>query len=134
MATERIQRRIDRLLDQVEEAADQEDWEAVRRLAQQVLDLAPDDPNATTFLEIAERRSSRAESPAVLPPSSPGAEPKPETTVQPISFASGRYQVKEFLGEGGKKRVYQAHDSVLDPPRALTAPLLTLCPIVPLFS
>ncbi len=38
MATERIQRRIDRLLDQVEEAADQEDWEAVRRLAQQVLD------------------------------------------------------------------------------------------------
>ncbi len=33
---------------------------------------------------------------------------------QPISFANGRYQVKKFLGEGGKKRVYQAHDSVLD--------------------
>ena len=39
MATERIQRRIDRLLDQVEEAADQEDWEAVRRLSRQVLAL-----------------------------------------------------------------------------------------------
>ena len=33
---------------------------------------------------------------------------------QPSSFANGRYQVKEFLGEGGKKRVYQAHDTVLD--------------------
>ena len=30
VATERIQRRIERLMDQVEEAADQEDWEAVR--------------------------------------------------------------------------------------------------------
>ena len=40
MATERIQRQIDRLSDQVEKVADQEDWEAVRTLAQQVLDLA----------------------------------------------------------------------------------------------
>ncbi len=33
---------------------------------------------------------------------------------QPSSFASGRYHVQKFLGEGGKKRVYLAHDSVLD--------------------
>jgi serine/threonine protein kinase len=32
----------------------------------------------------------------------------------PTSFAFGRYQVKRFLGEGGKKKVYLAHDSVLD--------------------
>ncbi len=32
----------------------------------------------------------------------------------PTSFANGRYLVKDFLGEGGKKRVYRAHDSVLD--------------------
>ena len=32
----------------------------------------------------------------------------------PASFASGRYQVKEFLGEGARKRVYRAHDTVLD--------------------
>ena len=61
MATERIQRRIDRLLDQVEEAADRQDWEAVRRLAQQVFDLAPDDPDATTFLEIRRHPGRRAE-------------------------------------------------------------------------
>ena len=41
----------------------------------------------------------------------------PETlppTPIPTSFAKGRYTVKEFLGEGGKKKVYLAHDTVLD--------------------
>src|SRR3989338_7964320 len=32
----------------------------------------------------------------------------------PPSFANGRYAVKKFLGEGGKKKVYLAHDTVLD--------------------
>ena len=30
------------------------------------------------------------------------------------SFANGRYTVKRFLGEGGKKKVYLAHDTLLD--------------------
>ena len=42
--------------------------------------------------------------PAVSPPPTP----------VPTSFANGRYQVKKFLGEGGKKKVYLAHDTVLD--------------------
>ena len=33
---------------------------------------------------------------------------------QPSSFANGRYQVKRFLGEGGKKKVFLAHDTTLD--------------------
>jgi tetratricopeptide (TPR) repeat protein/ribosomal protein L40E len=33
---------------------------------------------------------------------------------QPTSFAAGRYHVKKFLGEGGKKKVYLAHDTTLD--------------------
>jgi len=33
---------------------------------------------------------------------------------EPTSFVSGRYQVINFLGEGGKKKVYLAHDSKLD--------------------
>jgi tetratricopeptide (TPR) repeat protein len=41
--------------------------------------------------------------PATAPPSS-----------EPASFANGRYQVKKFLGEGGKKKVYVAHDTLLD--------------------
>jgi len=39
--------------------------------------------------------------------------PTPTPTV-PTSFAAGRYQVKRFLGEGGRKRVYLAHDTRLD--------------------
>ncbi|MCH8814974.1 MAG: protein kinase [Chloroflexi bacterium] len=34
--------------------------------------------------------------------------------VLPTSFAGGRYEVKSFLGEGGRKRVYLAHDDRLD--------------------
>ncbi|MBI4768199.1 MAG: protein kinase, partial [Deltaproteobacteria bacterium] len=44
-------------------------------------------------------------SPAKLEPSS--------TPVSP-TFASDRYQIKEFLGEGGKKKVYRAYDTLLD--------------------
>jgi tetratricopeptide (TPR) repeat protein len=33
---------------------------------------------------------------------------------EPASFVNGRYQVKEFLGEGGKKKVYLAHDTIID--------------------
>jgi class 3 adenylate cyclase len=45
------------------------------------------------------------------PPPTPT--PAPTPTV-PTSFAAGRYQVKRFLGEGGRKRVYLAHDTRLD--------------------
>ena len=38
----------------------------------------------------------------------------PSPSPVPTSFANGRYQVKKFLGEGGKKKVYLAHDTVLD--------------------
>jgi eukaryotic-like serine/threonine-protein kinase len=38
----------------------------------------------------------------------------PSSTPQPTSFANGRYQVKKFLGEGGKKKVYLAYDTLLD--------------------
>jgi ribosomal protein L40E len=41
--------------------------------------------------------------------------PEPtKTPPQPTSFAGGRYRVKRFLGEGGKKRVYLSHDTTLD--------------------
>jgi tetratricopeptide (TPR) repeat protein len=44
-------------------------------------------------------------------------EPAPKTappSPMPTSFANGRYQVKKFLGEGGKKKVYLVHDTLLD--------------------
>ena len=38
----------------------------------------------------------------------------PPSTPTPTSFSAGRYQVKKFLGEGGKKKVFLAHDTLLD--------------------
>jgi len=43
------------------------------------------------------------------------AAPQPiPPSAMPTSFGGGRYQVKKFLGEGGKKKVYLAHDTLLD--------------------
>jgi class 3 adenylate cyclase len=49
---------------------------------------------------------------AVGEPAAPTT-PTPTPTIA-TSFAAGRYQVKRFLGEGGRKRVYLAHDTRLD--------------------
>ena len=48
---------------------------------------------------------------AAPPTRTPTPAPSPAL---PASFAGGRYQVQRFLGEGGRKRVYLAHDSKLD--------------------
>ena len=109
MATERIQRRIDRLLDQIEQEADQQNWQRVRDLAGEVLEFAPDNADATTFFAVAERRLTAV---GELKSSSPSS--KAAAEAQPTSFANGRYQVRRFLGEGGKKKVYLAHDTLLD--------------------
>jgi archaellum biogenesis ATPase FlaH len=39
---------------------------------------------------------------------------KKPSAAEPTYFADGRYQVNKFLGEGGKKKVYLAHDTLLD--------------------
>ena len=35
-------------------------------------------------------------------------------TEEPLTFSDGRYEIAKFLGEGGKKKVYLAKDSLLD--------------------
>ena len=46
--------------------------------------------------------------------SSPLAHTPTPAPALPASFASGRYQVRRFIGEGGMKRVYLAHDGNLN--------------------
>ncbi len=115
MASDRIQRRIERLLDQIEEAADQQDWERERVLAEEVLALDPDNKDALTFLAAAQRSLSRESDRSNGSPNSPLGRASPLAIQdQPTSFANGRYEVKRFLGEGGKKKVYLAQDTLLD--------------------
>jgi hypothetical protein len=42
------------------------------------------------------------------------SQPISSSVPMPASSAGGRYLVREFLGEGGKKKVYIARDTVLD--------------------
>jgi tetratricopeptide (TPR) repeat protein len=112
--TERQQRQVDRLLDGAESSITDRDWPAVAEAARSVLAVDPDNPDASAYLKMAEANlgvapatdaSSDGEPPSVL------GEPSVE---QLASFAGGRYEVRRLLGEGGKKRVYLAHDTSLD--------------------
>ena len=66
MASDRVQRRIDRLLDQIEEAVDQLDWEVVLERAQAVLALDRENKDAHSFLDAAEWALSGGSSSAIL--------------------------------------------------------------------
>ena len=114
MASDRIQRRIERLLDQIEQEADQQNWPHVIDLAKEVLGFAPENPDAKAFLHVAEERLAPGTSAVTPSPELTTAIAPPATQTQPTSFANGRYQVKRFLGEGGKKVDYLAHDTPLD--------------------
>jgi hypothetical protein len=59
---------------------------------------------------------------SATPSSVPTTSSQPTVEAQPTSFANGRYQVKKFLGECGKKKVYLAHDSILDSGSGLCTP------------
>ncbi|MCH8282536.1 MAG: protein kinase, partial [Chloroflexi bacterium] len=121
MASERVQRRLERLLNQLDEAESQGDWESVRALAQDVLEIDADNTEAAAYLRSADRRLDPV--PTTVPTTASNLSDRapsfPPTVgerqdARPNSFANGRYQVKRFLGEGGKKRVYLAHDTTLD--------------------
>ena len=59
MTNERINRRIERLLDQLEEAADIEDRETVQRLSRQVVALDRENADTAAFLKMAGDMSGR---------------------------------------------------------------------------
>ena len=115
MPSERIQRRIDSLLDEADEAVSKLDWATVRDRARAVLGLDPGNSDAIAYIEAAERELEGLASPgsAAQGTSTPTTQSVPATD-QPTSFADGRYQVQKFLGEGGKKMVYLAQDTLLD--------------------
>ena len=100
MASERVQRRIDRLLDQAEEAMDSLNWDAARDYTHAVLGLDPGNADALAYLDSALRVQENQ--PFTATPEKPITAQPPD---QPTSFANGRYEVKRFLGEGGISQV-----------------------------
>jgi serine/threonine protein kinase len=81
--------------------------------------LAIDEANgdALGFLKMAEANGvggARTTPASLPPPNEPVSARTLDEPAEPDSFAGGRYQVERFLGEGGKKRVYFAHDELLD--------------------
>ncbi len=115
MASDRTQRQIDRLLDEAEDSFAQDDWSRVGDRARRALLLDPENRDAINFLAAAERAlSDPGDALSLAPPSGPAHAPPQGALVEPTSFANGRYEVKRFLGEGGKKKVYLAQDTLLD--------------------
>ena len=55
MVSERFRRRIHRILDQLEDAADRRDWPAVRQGALDLLVFDPENEDAKKFVADAER-------------------------------------------------------------------------------
>ncbi len=112
MASDRLQRQIERLLDEADLAITGEDWSTVSSRARSVLAIDPENTEGLAYLATADRAldASASQPPTQSTLSPPIVAPIPA----PTSFANGRYQVKRFLGEGGKKKVYLAHDTTLD--------------------
>jgi len=111
MPSERVQRTIDQLLDSAELAVTAGDWAQVQALCERLLTIDPDNVDARSFRAVAERGLAAPSKEERAAPTPRIAAPIPPT---PSSFASGRYTVSKFLGEGGKKKVYLAHDTLLD--------------------
>ena len=115
MASDWIQGQINRLLEEAGAAISQLDWETVQQRAQAILALDPDNADGKGLSAAAERGLGGSGTPRTGQKSQPsGVAVENAATSQPTSFADGRYQVQRFLGEGGKKKVYLAHDSTLD--------------------
>jgi predicted ATPase len=104
MPSERVQRQIDRLLDEAEQAIQAEDWATVEARCRSVLTLDPGNADAASY-QAAAARVLGSPPPDALPTTAPSL---------PAAFVDGRYVVQELLGEGGKKVVYYAHDTRLD--------------------
>ena len=98
MTSERVQRQIDRLLDEAEQALVSRDWERLRDLASDALRLDPNNKDAQAFIEAANRDTAPPPPAAARAAEGGDAAARAATTEIPTAFANGRYIVKRFLG------------------------------------
>lgn len=118
MASEGKRRGLERLLDQIDQAESQRNWESLRTLAQDVVEIDAGNTEAVAYPKSGDRRIGAVPTIASIQPEN--AFPSPATVIEgqtsdSTAVANGRYQVTRFLGECGNQKVYLVHDSLLDP-------------------
>ncbi|MEO5974960.1 MAG: protein kinase [Ilumatobacteraceae bacterium] len=111
MPSERIQRQVDLLLDEAGTAMSHCEWDEVAQKVRAALAMDPENVDAPLLLRAAEANLGGTTASVADPGAVPVLEP---ATSLPTSFVAGRYHVRRFLGEGGKKKVFLAHDESLD--------------------
>ncbi len=115
MPSERIQRRIDALLDEADAAADDHEWALVIERAEMVLGVDADNADAQSLIAIARRGLGTPRASEAAAESAPlTLAPTPTTPPHPERFAGDRYEVRRHLGDGGTKRVFLVRDTRLD--------------------
>ena len=66
MAAGRIQKQIDRLLDEAEQALAQDNWDRMKQLGERVLLFDPENKDAIAFVEISQRARGNTPTPPQL--------------------------------------------------------------------
>jgi len=97
MPSERIQRQIDRLLDQADEAIANRDWTAAGEHAQSVLRLNPDNSDALAYLAAAKRDSGTSTAPKVT--AQPAQAARPAESADNSRARLEQYIPKELLAK-----------------------------------
>ena len=94
MPSERVQRQIDRLLDEAEEAIASEDWTEVGTRARSVLRLEPENQDALSYLAASQRDIP---SPTAQPTGDPRSQALPPTAaaVPEPEEAASRARLKQ---------------------------------------
>ena len=116
LSSARVQRQVVRLLGELEEAVISREWETVRDTSRDVLALEPDNVDAQAFLAAAQR--ALGEDASGRSANSTSLHPSITVDLSGISdldvVINGRYTLGRIVGEGARKRVYEAMDSLLD--------------------
>ena len=109
----RVQRQVVRLLGELEEAVLSRQWEAVRDTSHDVLALEPDNVDAQAFLAAARRALGEDGSARSSNDVSDSSAPVDHSDFVG-EVINGRYSLGRMIGEGARKKVYEAWDSLLD--------------------
>ncbi len=114
LSSVRVQRQVVRLLGELEQAVISRQWEVVRDTSNDVLALEPNNVDAQAFLAAA----SRALGEDGFQQSPGGSASTSSATADHFDVSggviNGRYALGRMIGEGARKKVYEARDSLLD--------------------